>query len=196
MILAPCERLFRAARYLINILYLYFYRVRLELRFDGRDLANWISHYRSGLQTRWPRPRRVLRNTSDSWLAPVREWAVSQSDLQPGKGEADQQWWRWDCSGLCELRLQLISITTFEADANCNSRLWINGGRHRWLRWWEAGIDCRLRLFINILVCRKDQKVWFVFRIIRVYWNPSSRFFTHWPLTPSVFVLWLQGNRL
>lgn len=130
MILAPCDRLFRTARYLINILYLYFYSVWLELRFDRRDLVNWISHYRSGLQTRWLQPRSVLRNTTDSWLAPVREWEVSQSDLQPGKGEADRRWWRWDCSGLCLLRLQLNSISTF--DANGNSYIWIDGGWHRW----------------------------------------------------------------
>lgn len=85
MISAPCDRLLRTARYLINILYLYFHSVWLELRFDRRDLVNWISHYRSGLQTRWLQPRRVLCNTTDSWLAPVPEWEVSQSDLQPGE---------------------------------------------------------------------------------------------------------------
>lgn len=75
----------------------YFYTVRLEPRFGGRDLANWISHYRPGITDAMPHGGRLAPRD----LARPRAWKS----------------WPPACSGKI-IKINLKSMIHFKADAD------------------------------------------------------------------------------
>lgn len=150
--------------------------IALELRFDRRDSVNWICHYRSGLQN--GAAAAAGRSVYRRRLAPTCEWELSKSDLHPGKRRSRRAIRAGDetnFSGISTssfrkiIKINSKSITYFEADANCNIRIWISG------RW--DSISRRLELTAGhdpkTLVCRSIGNIrslwWFMWRLIEIY---------------------------
>lgn len=123
---------------------------------------------------------------------------MSKSDPHPGKRRSrrairagdETNFSRISTSSFRKIiKINSKSITYFEADANCNIRIWING------RW--DSISGRLELTEGhdpkTLVCRSIGMIrslwWFMWRLIE-----TKFFFVDWHLTPSVVVSCLPLN--